>query len=109
MLCVGMYDGNVCMFDVEKGSVRATFTGHKDGVVVDLQWSLIGRYICSVGDRKVLIWDAFNAELIHKLEGLTASAVGVEIADSEKKLFVGSTDKTVRIWQSITFELLQGK
>ena len=108
LLCVGMYDGKILMFDCERQEVRATFTGHKNGVVVDLRWSSFGKYVCSVGDRKVLIWDAFNVEIMQSLDGLTASAVGVEIMDEERKLFVGSIDKTVRIWQSITFELLQG-
>lgn len=108
VLCIAMYNGDIQMFDYYKHTIRATFTGHKNGIVVDLHWSFFGKYICSVGDRKVLIWDAFNAEVMNSLEGLTAPAVAVCIADTEKKLFVGAVDKTVRIWQSITFELLQG-
>jgi WD40 repeat protein len=76
-------------------------------VVRALAFSSFGKYICSVGERRALIWAPFNLEVLVHLDGLTASAVSVEVSDEERKLFVALSDKTIRIWHNITFELLQ--
>jgi WD40 repeat protein len=107
LIAAGLEDGDIVLIDLQKKIVKDMYTGHNNSTVVSLAWSSMGKYVCSVGERKIIVWDAFNVKTMNQLEGLTASAVLAIVSDKKHKLFIGAVDKSIRIWHNITFELIQ--
>ena len=107
LIAAGLEDGDIILVDIQKRTVKDIYTGHNTSTVVSLAWSSMGKYICSVGERKIIVWDAFNVKTLNQLEGLTASAVLAIVSDRNNKLFIGAVDKSIRVWHNITFELIQ--
>ena len=63
-------DGNVIAWDVERGELRETFSGHSEGNIYDLAVSSDGRTLYSAGtDSRAIVWDlAGDRRLVRPFE-----------------------------------------
>ena len=61
-----------------------------------LAWSAYNKYVVSVANRKVLAWDPYTFDVLCALEGFTSNVVDICVSDSNSKLFVTLSDKSVR-------------
>lgn len=55
-------------------------------------------FVCSAGDKTVIIWDPQNGNLLHKLEGHNRYVTCCAFSSDNSFLATGSNDKTVIIW-----------
>ena len=61
-----------------------------------LAWSAYNKYVVSVASRKVLMWDPYTFDVLCTLDGFTSNVVDICVSDSNSKLFVTLSDKSVR-------------
>jgi WD40 repeat protein len=92
--------GNIRIWETETGKELLPLTGHT-GRVFRVAFSPDGTRIVSIGrdDKKVMIWDASNGQLVTKLEGHTAEAEvwGLAVSAKGDRLATGS-DKELFLW-----------
>ena len=78
---------------------RAVLRGHT-GWVRSVEYSPDGRRILSVGEN-IRIWDAVNSEIVTIITGKGTADVAVYSLDGDR-IFGGSSDGTIRIWEADT-------
>lgn len=103
-------DGSIHFLHISKGlSVLRTFKGHENlsSGVRAMDWSSRGRYMISSGDRKVVVWDPYNLDVLSTLEGFSTPVVSILVTDSMDKVFICTQGKTISVYHNITFEFLQ--
>jgi WD40 repeat protein len=108
-LIVACADGLIYFVDVVRGAAVKEFTGHagtKVGVRA-FSWSAFSKYVVSAADRNVHFWDLFTLETVYKIENLKSPVVCLDVQDEQNKLFAALVNKTIYMWHSITYELLQ--
>jgi WD40 repeat protein/serine/threonine protein kinase len=98
-LATGGLDNTVKIWDVETFEELKTLRGHS-GEVYTLAFSpKDGRWIASGGeDSTVKIWDSQTGTIVHSFRGHTALVSSVAFSPDDRRLFSGSRDKTVRVW-----------
>ena len=60
--------------------------------------SLDGKWIATIDQEAILIWDAHTGTMATKLTGHTSSVSSVIFSRDGSRLYSGATDKTVRAW-----------
>ena len=108
-LVLACSDGNVYFFDVARGAVIRTFTAHSSSKigVKSFAWSAFGKYVVSGADREIVFWDLFTLETVYKIETLKSPVVYIDVQDEQNKLFAILVNKTIHVWHTITYEVLQ--
>ena len=100
-------DGKINFMDWTKRTAVRTFDGHHCSVKC-FSWSHTGKFICSGGaDRFVLVWDPYTLDIICTLVGHSAPVVDVCVQDISRQLYTVTSDKMIRVWDLVTFELIQ--
>jgi|GEM_PF-1024351 len=113
-------NGKLLIWDVKTGKLLKTLEGHS-GTIYTLASRPDGKTIASAGDdKKVIIWGLEGAiqqtqekkktkteyEKIRTLEGHTEGIYAIAVSSDGKLLASGSWDKTVRIWDISTGNLI---
>jgi WD40 repeat protein len=85
---------------VEKGGEPLTLTGHsKDVYAVAFSPNDKCPWVASGGeDSKVKIWDSRSGELVHTFHGHTGLVSSLAFSPDGKRLYSGSRDTTVKVW-----------
>ncbi len=99
-LATGSEGNTVKIWDVEKGGELLTLSGHsKDVYTVAFSPDDQGRWVASGGeDSKVKIWDSRSGELVLTFHGHTGLVSSLAFSPDGKRLYSGSRDKTVKVW-----------
>lgn len=85
---------------------RRWLEGHRDSVV-SLAFTVDGtRLLSGSMDRVVLVWDAAEGQLLHRLVGHTLDVTALAVSPDGELWASGSADNTVRLWSSGTGALL---
>ena len=101
LLAASGYDKVVDVWDTRTGDQLASLTGHT-GPVDCLAFSADGRLLSGSGDKSVRLWDWKDAQLLKTLRGHTGEITSVCMTGSRRQVISGSTDGTVRVWNSDT-------
>ncbi|PAV14643.1 WD40 domain containing protein [Pyrrhoderma noxium] len=107
LIAFGSYDGTVEVWDVTHDK-SVTNRNHK-GKITSLAFSPSdGMHLASCSwDKTICIWNVERRELaIGPLTGHEDQVLAVAYSPDGTKLVSGSEDKTVRIWDSVTGDLL---
>ena len=94
--CVLVYIKKVYILGVESGKVE-TLKEHTD-YVSSAAYSPDGKYVVSVANDKVYIWDVETGTTIKTLNENRESVTSVAYSTDGKYVVSGSNDRTVRIW-----------
>ncbi len=105
-LFTGSTDGKICIIEPVHKTVERTFNGHMNHKVSFINWISILKYVCSAGDRDIIIWDPYTLEVISNLETLSP-IIGLQISNKNKHIMACCNDKSIKIWHSVTLECLQ--
>ncbi len=99
---VGLYNGNIHLYNTQSWEKIGTLTGHTDWVT-SVVYSPNGQQIASGShDETVRLWDAQTGDLAHTLQGHTSHVNSVVYSPSGQQIASGSFDKTVRLWDAQT-------
>jgi WD40 repeat protein len=91
-------DHNLRMFDLDKGTLTRTFTGHNDGVTA-MAVSLDGKRLISSGVEPNLRWWNTETGDVTNNNGGHGGQVNEIVRSKDGKLLVSvSADKTARVW-----------
>jgi hypothetical protein len=108
ILASGSSDHNIKLWDVKTEKLLRTFSEH-----LSATWALVftadGKSIITGQDRNVVLWRNAAGGQIEKLAmlGHTSTVLTVAISADSKKILSGSRDKTIKIWNADTGELLK--
>src|SRR5262249_15311038 len=100
-LAAGGEGNTVKVWDVEKGEEpRATLRGHsKEVYAVAFSPNDEGRWVASGGeDSKGKIWDSRSGKLVLTFYGHTGLVSSLAFSPDGKRLYSGSRDTTVKVW-----------
>jgi WD40 repeat protein len=99
-LVVGGAEYTVKIWDVQTGQELQTLPGHSADV-----WATAfspdreGRWVASAGeDSTVKVWDSHSGALVHSFRGHIGLVNSVSFSPDGRRLFSGSRDKTVKVW-----------
>ena len=107
-------DGKIKFVNIDKMEVTREFKGHNltgSSVHVGVKsfcWAPEQKYICSVGtDRVILMWDPYTLDIMCKLTGLSSPVLEVGIDEKHQQLMASTQKKSIRTWDSVTYEALE--
>jgi WD40 repeat protein len=100
----GSRDSMVKIWDAATGQVLLTLQGHRGGV-----WSVAagadGKYMVSGGDDTVKVWDLPGPGLFTRKADVNQGS-SVAISPDGKRIVSGSSDRTVKLWDADTGQVL---
>ncbi|KAF8978564.1 hypothetical protein BGZ46_006350, partial [Entomortierella lignicola] len=104
MFAVGLYDGNISLYETSGYEKTQTFQGHSDSAL-DVSFSTTDRRLVSGSeDHTLRIWDIDTGECLFTLKGHTNDAASVMYSPNGEQIASGSYDNTVRLWNAKTGE-----
>ena len=104
-LAVAMLSGRVVTSTLASGE-QLVLDYHTEGVR-DVIYSPNGRYLISVGmDKKVLLMDALNGDLLNEIE-LDEFGYSVAISNDSRLVYIASADGTVSTWDIERDQIVQ--
>lgn len=97
-LAVGSEDTTVHLWDVARGKVLRTFSGHSEKVQ-SVVFSPNGRQLASAGaDNTVRLWDVVSSKLLATFSGYSSDFYSVAFSPDGKTLASSSQDSMIRLW-----------
>lgn len=108
MALTGHADGSVLLWDVATARKRATFRRNEADI-----WSLAfageqGRFLTATHDWKVALWDAARETApLHIFDGHENAVQAVAYAANGQLFASGGADKTVKLWNLATLDLVR--
>lgn len=104
LLACGSYGGIIRLWNVNShAEVAALPSG---GEIRDLAFSPDGRWLAESGDRTTRIWDLSSRSIVKVLDGHSDCVYCVAYSRDGLLLATGSTDGTVRLWDTTSWELI---
>jgi WD40 repeat protein/serine/threonine protein kinase len=99
-LVTGGEGNTVKLWDVETGDELRTLRGHTGDVcAVAFSPDREGRWVASAGeDSTVKVWDSHTGTLVRSFRGHIGLVGRVAFSPDGRRLFSGSRDKTVKVW-----------
>jgi WD40 repeat protein len=98
-LAVGLLNSDICIFDINTGSLVATLSGQTS--VRDMVQISEDLLASSSSDNSVRIWNLTTNTCKFILQGHTSSAIGLKKINSQV-LASGSADTTIKLWDIAT-------
>jgi len=107
LLLSGSNDHNIKIWDVESGSLIRTFSEHIT-VTRDAKFTPDGKSVISAEDNYLIYWRNAVSGQIGRLPmyGHSGSVLTVDMSTDMQIIVSGSSDKTVKIWDAQTGEML---
>ncbi|HEX3044472.1 MAG TPA: metallophosphoesterase [Bacillota bacterium] len=99
-------DGNVGIWDIERGKLYKTFDLHKNVIIA---WSPNGRVLASgdLNDPIIRIWDVEKGKLLRVLEGHDGEIYCLAWLPDGLTLVSGSFDNSIRLWDIVAGKSVQ--
>jgi WD40 repeat protein len=99
-LATGGPEQTVEIWDVPTGKRQGTFRGHSGDVyTVAFSPDDAGRWVASGGeDSTVKVFDSRSGELVRSFRGHTGLITSLAFSPDGRRLYSGSRDKTVKVW-----------
>jgi eukaryotic-like serine/threonine-protein kinase len=98
-LATGGRDHTVEIWDVRDGGELQTLRGHSGDVYTVAFSPDGGRWVASGGeDSTVKVWDSRTGELVRSFRGHTGLISSLAFSPDGRRLYSGSRDKTVKVW-----------
>jgi len=100
-------DASVRMFDLQSGTEKNRFIGHRAGVVA-VAYSTEYRFLLSAGsDHVVCVWSPFAESQVYTLRGHTAPLISVQFVPGTPQILSGDSSGEIRVWDARNFTCCQ--
>ncbi len=109
LLAAGSAVRTIHIWDVHRRAEVAVLTGRGD-TLREVVFSSDGAWLAAAGerfDKSIRIWDLAKKEQTHQLEGHSSTVYALALSRDGKRLASGSTDGTVRLWDTTTWKEVQ--
>jgi len=107
LLLSGSSDHNIKIWDVKSGSLIRTFSEHIT-VTRDAKFTPDGKSVISAENNYLVYWRSATDGQIGRLPmyGHTSSVLSVDMSSDMQLIVSGSSDKTIKIWDAQTGDML---
>ena len=100
-LLSGSRDNTLRLWNLRTGMCLKVFSGHLNGIN-DAIFTSVSTILSASDDTTVKLWDIANAITLMTYVGHKKSVTSLAMSSDSTRLFTGSEDKTVKIWNTIT-------
>ncbi|MGD8307126.1 MAG: WD40 repeat domain-containing protein [Ignavibacteria bacterium] len=108
LLLSGSNDNNIKLWDIETLTLLRTFSEHVT-VTRDVKFTPDGKSVISAENNYIVYWrnavDGFIGRL--PLYGHTSTVTSVDISNDMTTIISGSSDKTIKVWNAESGDLIQ--
>lgn len=89
------------LYDTKSGRLLAVLNGASDGEGARMSFSPDGKFIATVNDSKIILWEASSGNMKSTIIGHSAMVTSINFSPDGRIIASGDKDGVVRLWNAV--------